>query len=172
MFMKLPVLTRRAFVRDVSALGVASLVSAGPRSGLGQRTMGVAPSDPSFADKVDKTTLHRLEPVSVEHVVINDDFWAPKRKVWQEVTLRDCFAKFESDRGGAINNFDKVRAGQTGGHAGPPWTDGLVYEMIRAASDFLASHPDQNWKSSSTAISPASLTPLRSIRLDTSIHIH
>jgi DUF1680 family protein len=63
-------------------------------------------------------------------------------KVWQEVTIRDCFRKFENDRGGALNNFDKVRDGQKGGHAGPPWYDGLIYEMIRGSADFLVIHPD------------------------------
>ncbi|MBV9036856.1 MAG: glycoside hydrolase family 127 protein, partial [Acidobacteriaceae bacterium] len=50
--------------------------------------------------------------------------------------------KFENDRGGALNNFDKVRDGQKGGHAGPPWYDGLIYEMIRGSADFLIAHPD------------------------------
>ncbi|MBZ5515251.1 MAG: glycoside hydrolase family 127 protein [Acidobacteriia bacterium] len=73
---------------------------------------------------------------------MDDEFWSPKRKVWREVTIRDCFQKFENDRGGALNNFDKVRDGLRGGHAGPPWYDGLIYEMIRGASDFLATQPD------------------------------
>src|SRR5581483_5425830 len=86
--------------------------------------------------------LHRLQPVPSRQVRITDEFWSPKMKVWQEVTIRDCFRKFENDRGGALNNFDKVRAGQKGGHAGPPWYDGLIYEMIRGSADFLAIHPD------------------------------
>ncbi len=75
-------------------------------------------------------------------MTIEDSFWSPKRKVWQEVTIPDCFAKFESDRGGALNNFDRVRDGDSDGHAGPPWYDGLIYEMIRGSADFLAAHPD------------------------------
>jgi DUF1680 family protein len=75
-------------------------------------------------------------------VTITDGFWLPKLNVWQEVTIRDCFQKFETDRGGALNNFDKVRDGQKGGHAGPPWYDGLIYEMIRGSADFLVMHPD------------------------------
>ena len=81
-----------------------------------------------------------LTPVPVEQVTIQDDFWSPKLKLWQAVTVRDCFAKFA--REGTFTNFDRVRAGQTGGHNGPPWYDGLVYQMIRAASDFLISQPD------------------------------
>lgn len=141
--MKLPVLTRRAFVRDVSALGVSSLLPAAPRSAIGQSGVSESRAEtPAVKDDSAGTKLHKLTPVPIEQVVIDDEFWSPKRKVWQEVTIRDCFTKFENDRGGAINNFDKVRAGQTGGHAGDPWMDGLIYEMIRGASDFLLSHPD------------------------------
>ena len=85
---------------------------------------------------------HRLTPVPIQQVVIEDDFWSPKLKVWREVTIPDCFTKFENDRGGAINNFDRVRDGKTGGHAGPEWYDGLIYEMIRGSADFLAACPD------------------------------
>jgi DUF1680 family protein len=80
--------------------------------------------------------------VPIQAVKIDDSFWSPKRRVWQEVTLPDCFTKFENDRGGAFHNFDRVRDGQADGNAGPPWFDGLVYEMIRGAADFLASKPD------------------------------
>ena len=81
---------------------------------------------------------HFLTSVPIPQVKIEDDFWSPKLKVWREVTIADCFTKFENDRGGAINNFDRVRDGKTGGHAGPEWYDGLIYEMIRASADFLA----------------------------------
>src|SRR5580658_7044012 len=85
---------------------------------------------------------NQLKPVAIQSVTIEDSFWSPKRKVWEEVTIPDCFDKFENDRGGALNNFDRVRDGKTSGHAGPPWYDGLIYEMIRGSSDFLAAHPD------------------------------
>jgi len=84
--------------------------------------------------------LHRLTPIPIQQVTIEDEFWSPKIKVWQAITIPDCFAKFEHD--GAFNNYDRVRDGQTGGHAGPEWYDGLIYEMIRASADFLAAHPD------------------------------
>jgi DUF1680 family protein len=85
---------------------------------------------------------HRLTAVPIEQVMIDDDFWLPKLRVWREVTIPDCLTKFENDRGGAINNFDRVRDGNLGGHAGPEWYDGLVYEMIRASADFLAERSD------------------------------
>ncbi len=92
--------------------------------------------------KVAAQSADQLTPVPIQSVTIDDAFWSPKRKLWQEVTIPDCFDKFEQDRGGALNNFDRVRDGKTGGHAGPPWYDGLIYEMIRGSADFLAAHPD------------------------------
>ena len=168
--MNTPVLTRRAFVRDVSALGVSSLLSVASAKALGQNATSGAPTGSAAEDKVGSTQLHKLTPVPIRRVVIDDEFWSPKRKVWQEVTIRDCFAKFESDRGGAINNFDKVRDGQTGGHAGDPWMDGLVYEMIRGASDFLLSHPNPALEKQST-LYRRSPRRLRSTRMATSIRI-
>ena len=41
-----------------------------------------------------------------------------------------------------MNNFDRVRDGKSDGHAGPPWYDGLVYEMTCGSADFLAAKPD------------------------------
>ncbi|HEX3624827.1 MAG TPA: beta-L-arabinofuranosidase domain-containing protein, partial [Verrucomicrobiae bacterium] len=93
----------------------------------------------SFAEEVKR---HRLTQVPLPRVVIEDEFWSPKLKTWQEVTIPDAWTKFENDRGGAINNFDRVRDGKTGNHAGPEWYDGLIYEMIRASADFLITHPD------------------------------
>lgn len=81
-----------------------------------------------------------LSPVPIQQVVVEDEFWSPKVAVWRKVTLPDCFAKFETD--GALANFDKIRDGIGGKHAGPPWYDGLIYEMIRGAADFLAAERD------------------------------
>jgi DUF1680 family protein len=85
---------------------------------------------------------NQLTPVPIQSVKIKDAFWSPKQRVWQEVTIPDCFTKFDNDRGGAFNNFDRVRDGESDGHAGPPWYDGLIYEMIRGSADFLAAKPD------------------------------
>jgi DUF1680 family protein len=85
-------------------------------------------------------TAHRLSPLPIQQVVVQDDFWSPKFTVWREVTIPDCLAKFEKD--GALTNFDKIRDGKGGEHGGPPWYDGLIYEMIRGCADFLAAKPD------------------------------
>ncbi len=92
---------------------------------------------PAFAQSA---APHLLTPVPVQQVLIEDDFWSPKLTVWREITIPDCLAKFEKD--GALANFDKIRDGAGGDHGGPPWYDGLIYEMIRGCADFLASKPD------------------------------
>ncbi|BCM94173.1 non-reducing end beta-L-arabinofuranosidase [Abditibacteriota bacterium] len=84
--------------------------------------------------------FHPLTPVPIQNVTINDAFWSPKRTVWQAKTINDTFDKFEGS--GAFENFDRVAAKQTGGHKGDPWWDGLVYETITGAADFLAAHPN------------------------------
>jgi len=89
----------------------------------------------------EETMPQHLMPVPVQQVRVEDEFWMPKRQVWREVTIPDCFDKFEKD--GAIANFDKVRDGTGAGtHGGPPWYDGLMYEMIRGCADFLAAGRD------------------------------
>lgn len=82
----------------------------------------------------------KLTPVPIQQVQIQDKFWSPKFSAWREVTIPDCFAKFEKD--GALVNFDKIRDGLGGEHGGPPWYDGLIYEMIRGSADFLATKRD------------------------------
>src|SRR5262249_47931914 len=82
-----------------------------------------------------------LSPVPIRHVRIDDPFWSPKRDTWRKVTIADCFDKFEKD--GALTNFDNVRDARVGvAHGGPQWYDGLVYETLTGAADFLAEHPN------------------------------
>jgi len=99
---------------------------------LGAITFAVTAAEPHGTSK--------LAPVPIQQVQIEDEFWSPKFAVWREVTIPDCFAKFEKD--GALTNFDKIRDGIGGEHGGPPWYDGLIYEMIRGSADFLATKRD------------------------------
>lgn len=71
---------------------------------------------------------------------INDNFWSPKLKTFRNVTLPDTLNKLEKD--GAIENFKKVIAG-SGRHKICPWHDGLLYETIRGAADYLAQSRDE-----------------------------
>ena len=106
---------------------------------------------------IDSTT-NKSRLVSVQ---INDEFWTPKLDLWRTKTINDVFDKFEGNyklEGGeferefkkmgrtrnAFLNFDLVAEGKRGigVHFGPPWYDGLVYETIRGAADFLGKRPD------------------------------
>jgi DUF1680 family protein len=130
-------------------LGVASFVSS-PSGLIGEQSASAASQQshlennekPLQHDGESELSLHKLTPVPIEQVFIEDEFWSPKREVWQKVTIRDLFTKFENYETGTFNNFDRVRAGELGKHAGDPWWDGLIYEMIRGSADFLLSHPD------------------------------
>lgn len=99
----------------------------------------------------------------IEQVKIMDAFWGPKFEKWRTITVNDVFNKFDGNyhpqassylekdfeklgtTRNAFYNFDLVAAGKRGigKHNGPPWYDGLVYETIRGASDFLMRYPDE-----------------------------
>jgi DUF1680 family protein len=133
--MRYPGFSRREFVLSLTAAGIAAAVNeAQPLSGVRSERLGTSANS--------SQNLKTLTPLPIESVEIDDSFWSPKRTVWQQTTIRDCFAKFESYQTGTLNNFDRVRDGQHGNHAGDPWWDGLVYEMIRGSADFMRSHPD------------------------------
>ncbi len=84
--------------------------------------------------------VHHLFPVDIRNVVIQDEFWSPKLKIWRHVTVHDNFDKFE--KSGAFDNFDHARDHLMNKHTGVPFHDGLVYEMIRGAADYLIAEPD------------------------------
>jgi DUF1680 family protein len=87
------------------------------------------------------TTALRPVPVTPNLVRIDDAFWSPKLKIWRTVTIKDCLDKFERD--GAFRNFDHVARGELDApHGGPPWYDGLIYEVIRGAADLMAQQPN------------------------------
>jgi len=75
-------------------------------------------------------------------ITIIDDFFSPILETIRSVTVRDIITKFEHDRGGAITNFDRVRDGVLGEHAGPEWYDGLTYETMAGMADLLAQSYD------------------------------
>ena len=79
----------------------------------------------------------------------SDGFWGHRYATWRKVTIPDVMDKFEGRCGlGSkydwLENFDRVAAGDIGkgGHHGPFYSDGLVYETIRGVSDYLAQSPD------------------------------
>lgn len=86
---------------------------------------------------------------------LDDPFWGPKFRVWDEVTVTDVLDKFSGLHTGdpgandAFANFDKVASGHRGtkDHFGEPWFDGLVYETVRGAADYLVLFPDEDLES-------------------------
>lgn len=98
---------------------------------------------------------------NVTDVKIEDAYWKPKMELWRKTTANDVFDKFEGNyelqgseliddakklgrTRNAFVNFDLVAQGKRGIglHDGPPWYDGLIYESIRGAADFIAHYPD------------------------------
>ena len=73
-------------------------------------------------------------------VSIDDSFWTPYLNNVQSITIPHCFNKFEEK---GVDNFISVGEGKGEIHQGPPWTDGLVLETMRAACDFLSCNYDE-----------------------------
>ena len=92
------------------------------------------------------TTTYAQKPmgkvtfIEARKVHIDDSFWSPKMELWKRVTIDDVLNKFEG------KHVDRVTQGctGTGGHVGPPWFDGLIYESIRGIADYLILYPDKN----------------------------
>ncbi len=79
--------------------------------------------------------------MSVSEVKINDGFWTPYIKNVREITLPYVFKKFEET--GYMKNYKSVAENDGKQHEGPQFTDGLLLETVRAASDFLATEYDE-----------------------------
>ncbi|MBQ8510813.1 MAG: glycoside hydrolase family 127 protein [Clostridia bacterium] len=73
-------------------------------------------------------------------VKIKDRFWTPYLEMMRTKFLPYIFDKFEEI--GYFNGFHQVRDGITGQHPHHPFADGLIYETMRGACDFLAVHYD------------------------------
>ena len=114
----------------------------------------------SCEEKTSSPKIVEQDSSKIEKITIQDGFWGPKLKQWSTTSIHDVFDKFEGNyalewrlgdeynrtnkRRDAFENFDWVAQGKRdiGKHNGPPWYDGLVYETIRAAGDFLKYYPD------------------------------
>lgn len=66
----------------------------------------------------------RLRNSIIQQVRIDDPSCSPRVQLWRQVTLQDCFEKFDHD--GAFTNFDRVRDGQSGNHGGFPRYDAEI----------------------------------------------
>jgi DUF1680 family protein len=82
----------------------------------------------------------RLTALAFTHVVIVDEFWAPRIETNRKVTVPYCFEKCEDT--GRISNFAKAAGLIEGEFEGTYFNDSDVYKVIEGAAYSLKSHPD------------------------------
>ncbi len=78
---------------------------------------------------------------SISAVKVEDAFWSPRYDLWRSTTIPDVLAKLET-RSHVAESLELAAAGVTSGHKGQYFYDGLLYETLRGASDYLAAKPD------------------------------
>lgn len=77
-----------------------------------------------------------LEYPNIQEVKIQDPFWDGLLDKVVSVTLPDIWTKYEKD--GTEQNFiNIIEKRDTQEFFGTPWQDGMIYEIIRGASDLL-----------------------------------
>ena len=81
-----------------------------------------------------------LKMPDVEDIELLDGFWKEQIDRYRTTTINHVLDNME--RTGTLRNFQNVVSG--GGTVGStdPWNDGLLYEVIRSAGDFLRVYPD------------------------------
>jgi DUF1680 family protein len=84
-----------------------------------------------------------IQPVPLNNVKIEDDFWAPRIRINHEITIPHVFQKFEKT--GHIDNFSRA-AGLLKDGKSPifPFDDSDVYRVIEGAAYSLINNPDLN----------------------------
>ncbi|MFB6119969.1 MAG: glycoside hydrolase family 127 protein [Halobacteriaceae archaeon] len=81
-----------------------------------------------------------LRPLDVSAVEVDDEFWSPIRETNREETISHQYERI--DEGGCLENFRRVRDGETGGFRGMVFEDSDAYKWLEAASYVLASRED------------------------------
>ena len=85
--------------------------------------------------------LVNLKTPTVEQVDITDGFWKEKLDQFYTTTVEYVFDQFE--RTGTLKNFENVGVeGARPQGSTDPWNDGLLFETIRGASDFMRANKD------------------------------
>ena len=93
-----------------------------------------------FLGVVNMNFKYKSSRPQVGRVKINDSFWSDYISSVRRVMLPYVIDKFYET--GYIENFISVAKGLRDCHQGPPFADGLVFEALRGASDFLADEYD------------------------------
>ena len=74
-------------------------------------------------------------------VKLTDRFWTPYTEGIRDIMIPYCFEKFRET--GYIKNFESVAKKDGEAHIGPPFSDGLLFETMTGACDFLAAKKDK-----------------------------
>ncbi len=85
----------------------------------------------------------QITPADVTEVELLDGFWKELVEMYASKTIDTVFDHFVAQ--GALRNFEKVIKG-SGSPENNPWLDGLLFETITAAGDFLAVYEDPDLK--------------------------
>ena len=82
-----------------------------------------------------------ISVVSIKNVILDDNFWLPKIKTIQDVTIRYAFDK--CDKEGRMQNFLVAGGKKEGSYKGKmPFDDTDLYKIIEGASYSLISKPN------------------------------
>jgi DUF1680 family protein len=81
-----------------------------------------------------------LQAIPFTDVVINDQFWAPRRAANRAVSLPMSLDKLVE--AGNIDNLDRAAAGEREGFIGPVFADSDLYKALEAVAYSLATDPD------------------------------
>jgi DUF1680 family protein len=82
----------------------------------------------------------RLRPVAVDAVRLEDELWAPRRRLNRDITLPAQHALLEQT--GRLDNFRRAAGTARGPFQGLYFNDSDVYKWLEAASWSLAGDPD------------------------------
>lgn len=91
--------------------------------------------------EVSKYSDYPISAVSIKDVVINDNFWLPKIRVIQDITIHYAFDKCNDE--GRMENFLVAGGVKEGTYKGKmPFDDTDLYKIIEGASYSLISKPN------------------------------
>jgi DUF1680 family protein len=94
-----------------------------------------------YAQERSKYSDYPISAVSIKDVRIDDNFWLPKIKVVQDITIRYAFDK--CDKEGRMDNFLVAGGKERGSYQGKmPFDDTDLYKIIEGASYSLISRPN------------------------------
>jgi len=83
----------------------------------------------------------KLSPVPIENVRLEDDFFAPRLKIIQEVTIPSQYQMIEDI--GRIFNFRRASGKDKGEFRGLPFNDAIVYKWLETVAFSYAYNPNQ-----------------------------